>query len=270
MPKPLPESTKTKLRRRLSYHAARLWPALAEVKVDFRGMFAYVEGQLPDGTSMSLCRLRYHGSPYLWGFAIYLAGGGRYQDSMLPSGTPVGTAEEALDCACGVYLNNPADPIPPPDDRHSPIIAATTTPTTTPLLHPAARRRLARGREWATRACCVQTPWTACARHGITGVLYWQMMYAQQGVCAICGQCAYRDGEIVPLGIDHDHACCDAPTGCARCVRGLLCSPCGGWLGAYERQTRFPGLAGFLARHRTQVDAYLATPTTAIVRRQRT
>jgi len=30
-----------------------------------------------------------------------------YEDSYLPSGTPGGTAEEALDCACGLYLNDP-------------------------------------------------------------------------------------------------------------------------------------------------------------------
>jgi hypothetical protein len=42
-----------------------------------------------------------------WGFAIWLASKGGYEDSVLPSGYPFGTAEEALDCACGLYLNDP-------------------------------------------------------------------------------------------------------------------------------------------------------------------
>jgi len=32
----------------------------------------------------------------------------RLQDSYLPSGQPSGTPEEALDCACGLYLGDPA------------------------------------------------------------------------------------------------------------------------------------------------------------------
>ncbi len=30
-----------------------------------------------------------------------------YEDTLLPTGTPTCTAEQALDCACGVYLNDP-------------------------------------------------------------------------------------------------------------------------------------------------------------------
>ncbi len=50
---------------------------------------------------------RYGGYANRWGFAIYLASKDGYEDSILPSGYPVGTAEEALDCACGLYLNDP-------------------------------------------------------------------------------------------------------------------------------------------------------------------
>ena len=53
------------------------------------------------------CRLRYSGSAHQWGFAIWLASKDGYQDSILPSGLPVGTAEQALDCACGLYLADP-------------------------------------------------------------------------------------------------------------------------------------------------------------------
>jgi len=73
----------------------------------FRGQFAYVDAALPDQTVMPLMRLRYGGSASVWGFAIYLASSGKYEDSILPSGAPAGSPEEALDCACGLYLNDP-------------------------------------------------------------------------------------------------------------------------------------------------------------------
>lgn len=102
-----PESTKTSLEQRLRVHARDRWPALAQVTVRHRAGFAYIDGYLPDGTVLRLCRLRYGGYANQWGFAIYLASENGYQDSILPSGMPVGTAEEALDCACGLYLNDP-------------------------------------------------------------------------------------------------------------------------------------------------------------------
>src|SRR6266508_2910976 len=95
MPTP-PESNKISLGQRLRERARERWPA-----------FAYVTGELADGTALPLCRLRYGGYANRWGFAIYLASKDGYQDSILPSGYPVGTAEEALDCACGLYLNDP-------------------------------------------------------------------------------------------------------------------------------------------------------------------
>jgi hypothetical protein len=56
-----PESTKISLAQRLRERARDRWPALAEVNVRHRGAFAYVEGHLPDGTVLPLCRLRYSG-----------------------------------------------------------------------------------------------------------------------------------------------------------------------------------------------------------------
>ena len=55
---------------------------------------------------MPLCRLRYNGSASTWGFAIYLASRNGYDDNILPSGLHAGSSEEALDCACGLYLNH--------------------------------------------------------------------------------------------------------------------------------------------------------------------
>jgi hypothetical protein len=56
-------------------------------------------GQLGAGPPRQRC-------PGLGG-AIWLASKDSYEDSVLPTGYPFGTAEEALDCACGPYLNDP-------------------------------------------------------------------------------------------------------------------------------------------------------------------
>jgi hypothetical protein len=106
MPTP-PESTKISLGQRLRERARQRWPVLATVHVRHRGGFAYISGELANGTNLPLCRLRYNGYANRWGFAIYLASKDGYEDSFLPTGHPVGTAEDALDCACGLYLNDP-------------------------------------------------------------------------------------------------------------------------------------------------------------------
>jgi hypothetical protein len=114
VPKPPPESTKTSLRQRLTSHAEQRWPALAAVNVRYHGVFAYINGQLADGTTMPLCRLRYSGSATIWGFAIYLASDDSYKNSVLPNGLHAGSPEDALDCACGLYLNDPTAWTRPP------------------------------------------------------------------------------------------------------------------------------------------------------------
>ena len=83
-----PTSTKTSLQQRLSARARHRWPQLAGVDVRFRGAFAYVTANMPDGDSMPLMRLRYGGSAARWGFAVYLASKDGYQDSVLPTGDP--------------------------------------------------------------------------------------------------------------------------------------------------------------------------------------
>ena len=106
MPTP-PASTKTSLAQKVNARARERWPAMTQVAVRFRGQFAYLDAHLPDGEVMPLCRLRYGGSASTWGFAIYLASRAGYEDSILPSGHTAGSPEEALDCACGLYLNDP-------------------------------------------------------------------------------------------------------------------------------------------------------------------
>jgi hypothetical protein len=113
MPTP-PPSTKSSLTSRLTDRARQRWPQLATVQVRFRAGFAYIDGDLGDGDPLPLCRLRYGGSASRWGFAIYRASHDDYQDSILPSGQFAGTPEEALDCACGLYLNDPTAWLPDP------------------------------------------------------------------------------------------------------------------------------------------------------------
>ena len=108
----VPESTKVSLGQRLRERARERWPALTALDVRHRAGFAYITGDLADGTTLPLCRLRYRGYANQWGFAIYLASKDGYEDSFLPNGSPVGTAEEALDCACGLYLGDPTAWLP--------------------------------------------------------------------------------------------------------------------------------------------------------------
>lgn len=103
----IPASTKTSLAQRLERRRQERWPQLASVQVRCRGRFAYIAGVLSDGETLKLLRLRYAGSATSWGFAIYLASGDGYEDSVLPTGSFTGTPEEALDCACGLYLADP-------------------------------------------------------------------------------------------------------------------------------------------------------------------
>lgn len=72
----------------------------------YRGPFAYVAGSTAQDGSIPLFRLRYLGSPHQWGFAIYLASKDGYEDSILLRGSFTGAPEEALDCACGLYLHD--------------------------------------------------------------------------------------------------------------------------------------------------------------------
>ncbi len=103
---PIPETTRHGLARRLEQHRRQHWPNLAELKVRYRTSFAYIDGVDVDGDPLPLCRLRYLGSPNEWGFAIYLASRDGYEDSILPTASFTGTPEDALDCACGLYLDH--------------------------------------------------------------------------------------------------------------------------------------------------------------------
>jgi len=105
----IPDRARVDLERRLEAHRLKRWPELKDARVRFRGLYAYVEATRPDGYDQQLFRLRWTGNrENKWAFAIWLASKDGYENSVLPSGMLVGTVEEAMDCACGLYLNDPS------------------------------------------------------------------------------------------------------------------------------------------------------------------
>ena len=72
---PISERTRLELARRLDEHRERRWSQLKDVRVRFRGNYAYVEATLPDGDEQPLFRLRSTGGrdKERWGFAIWVA-----------------------------------------------------------------------------------------------------------------------------------------------------------------------------------------------------
>ncbi len=102
-----PDSAKTSLEQRLRARAHERWPQITSLQVRHRGALSYVAATLTDATKLKLCRLRYVGSAHQWQFAIYRASHDDYDESIFPTGLPVGTCQDALDTACGLYLNDP-------------------------------------------------------------------------------------------------------------------------------------------------------------------
>lgn len=106
MPK-IPDSTKDSLHWRPASqpeHSGPTWPTCACATAPASPTST---ASCPDGHVTQLCRLRYLRSATTWGSAIYRASHDDYEDNYLPTGSPTGTAEEALDCACGRYLADP-------------------------------------------------------------------------------------------------------------------------------------------------------------------
>ena len=89
-----PDSTKTSLEQRLRARARERWPQIASLQIRHRGNFSYADAALADGTTLKLCRLRYVGSASQWQFAIYRASHDDYDESVFPTGLPVGTCQD--------------------------------------------------------------------------------------------------------------------------------------------------------------------------------
>jgi hypothetical protein len=98
----IPEPTRISLAQRLRAHAKASWPQLATVHVRYRGQFAYVDGELAGGERLPLMRLRYGGSAYRWGTAVYVAGTNSYESQIWFSG-PI---EEVFDLVCDLHVPN--------------------------------------------------------------------------------------------------------------------------------------------------------------------
>ena len=107
-----PDSTKSSLEQRLRVRARERWTQITSLQVRHRGTFSYVEATLTDATELKLCRLRYVGSAHQRQFAIYRASHDDYDESIFPTGLPIGTCQDALDTACGLHLNDPTAWLP--------------------------------------------------------------------------------------------------------------------------------------------------------------
>ena len=86
---------------------------ITSLHIRHRGAFSYIDATLTDATTLKLCRLRYVGSATNQ-FAIYRASHDDYDESIFPTGLPIGTCQDALDTACGLYLNDPTAWTRPP------------------------------------------------------------------------------------------------------------------------------------------------------------
>ena len=114
-----PDSTKTSLEQRLRARARERWPQIASLHIRHRGDFSYVDATLTGDTTLKLCRLRYVGSAHDWQFAIYRASHDDYDESVFFTGLPVGSCQDAVDTACGLYLNDPTAWTRPPTNLGS-------------------------------------------------------------------------------------------------------------------------------------------------------
>jgi len=154
-----PDSTKASLEQRLRARARDRWPQIAGLHIRHRGNFSYVDAALADSTTLKLCRLRYVGSASQWQFAIYRASHDDYDESVFPTGLPVGTCQDALDTACGLYLNDPTAWIQPPTNlRARPLSHWRLTATVTATVP-------ADG--WHQRPTATQHAWTPGPQLGI-------------------------------------------------------------------------------------------------------
>lgn len=59
-----------------------------------------------------------HASSHLLARSLVTYSNERYEDRILPFGTP----DDALDCAAGLYLGNPPDRRPPKDERGAALV----------------------------------------------------------------------------------------------------------------------------------------------------
>jgi recombination endonuclease VII len=71
---------------------------------------------------------------------------------------------------------------------------------------------------------------TLIDNYNLTTEQYEEMVAAQDGKCAACGNpetaLKPKSDEVKRLAVDHDHGCCPGYKSCGNCIRGLLCARC--------------------------------------------
>jgi hypothetical protein len=128
----IPESTCSSITLRLLDHAARQWPQIKNLHVRCSRGFAYVTAVLPgDDEPRPLFRLRYGGSAHSFGFAYYSWAAGRYEDSVLITGSPAGTPQQALDTVATFHVSD-TDNEPPTNLQTQPLREAQSPPAGVP------------------------------------------------------------------------------------------------------------------------------------------
>ncbi len=119
---PIHEGVRKELAARLLRHVRRRWTGrVRRILLRFHGAYAYVavvetargekveprvcryieEGEVP----LQLCRLGYVASIDQWAYSFFKYSDGRYEPSVVASGSFLATPEQAFDCAAGVYLH---------------------------------------------------------------------------------------------------------------------------------------------------------------------
>lgn len=102
-----PGSTKSSLTQRLHAHAGANWPQLTELADGVprrRTSTSKVNSPTARACRCADCATPNQRPP---GASRFLASSGRYEDQILPTGSFAGTPQDALDCACGLYLTGP-------------------------------------------------------------------------------------------------------------------------------------------------------------------
>lgn len=61
-------------------------------------------------------------------------------------------------------------------------------------------------------------------------ILYSEFLAMAQKGCNVCGEFTERH-----LQVDHDHNCCNKPSSCGKCVRGVVCNRCNQTIGKLEQ-----------------------------------
>lgn len=84
-------------------------------------------------------------------------------------------------------------------------------------------------------------------RNGITWERYGEMLAAQDGKCAVCR--TDKPGGTGRWHIDHNHVCCPGRRSCGKCIRGLLCSTCNGYLIAALESPHLANAMTYLASY---------------------